>query len=209
MKIPDNIEAVILANGNYPIAEIPKKILHNAVYVVCCDGAADKYLENGFKPNAIVGDGDSLNKVHRKRYADILHRYEEQESNDLTKAVRFLLEKGKRHIAIVGATGKREDHTLGNISLLIEYARSGATVRMYTEYGVFIPCRDSCIIDSYQGQQISIFNFTGSEFSSEGLRYPIYDFTNWWQGTLNECTGDSFKINCKGEYMLFLKYRNS
>ena len=206
MRIVDNIEAVILANGDYPTAETPKKILHSATYVVCCDGAANKYLDNGFKPDAIVGDGDSLNEVHKKRYADILYSFEEQESNDLTKAVKFLLKQGKRHIAIVGATGKREDHTLGNISLLIEYARGGATVSIYTEYGVFIPCCNSCLMNSYSGQQVSIFNFTGSGFSSKGLRYPIYDFTNWWQGTLNECTGDSFEIDCKGEYILFLKY---
>ena len=209
MKILDNIEAVILANGDYPTAEVPKKLLHSAPYVVCCDGAANEHLEKGLKPDAIVGDGDSLNKVHRERYAGILHSFEEQESNDLTKAIRFLLKKGKRHIAIVGATGRREDHTLGNISLLIEYARDGATVRMYTEYGVFIPCNDSCHVDSFQGQQVSIFNFTGSGFTSKGLRYPIYDFTSWWQGTLNECTGDSFEIDCKGEYLLFLKYRDS
>ncbi len=206
MVTKQNIEAVILANGDYPVGKIPSDVLHNAKYVVCCDGAADKYLENGFIPNAIVGDGDSLSEAQRRCHSDILHCFREQESNDLTKAVRFLLGQGKRHIAIVGATGKREDHTLGNISLLIEYARAGATVRMYTEYGVFIPCNGCCHINSFVGQQVSIFNFTGSGFSSQGLRYPIYDFVSWWQGTLNECTGSMFDIECKGEYILFLKY---
>lgn len=206
MDTPQNIEAVILANGEYPAGKIPTSILHNASYVVCCDGAADRYLEEGHIPNAIVGDGDSLSDAQRQRHSDLLHCIQEQESNDLTKAVRFLLGQGKRHIAIVGATGKREDHTLGNISLLIEYARAGAAVRMYTEYGVFIPCNGHSHMKSFRGQQVSIFNFTGSGFSSVGLRYPIYDFATWWQGTLNECTGDTFDIECNGEYLLFLEY---
>jgi thiamine pyrophosphokinase len=53
---------------------------------------------------------------------------------------------------------------------------------------------------------VSIFNFTAKELSSEGLLYHIYDFTNWWQDTLNECTGESFTINAEGEYLLFLNY---
>lgn len=199
-------EAVILANGNYPTHDIPLKILSEASYVVCCDGAAGRYIDNGFMPNAIVGDGDSLEEKYRLHHADILHHIREQESNDLTKAIRFLLEKGKRHIAILGATGKREDHTIGNISLLIEYARAGATVRMYTDYGVFIPCNGRCTFESVPGQQLSLFNFTGHYFKAEGLRYELYDFNNWWQGTLNECTSERFTIDCEGEYLLFMNY---
>jgi thiamine pyrophosphokinase len=38
------------------------------------------------------------------------------------------------------------------------------------------------------------------------LLYPIYDFNNWWQGTLNECTGEEFTIKAKGEYLLFINH---
>ena len=30
------------------------------------------------------------------------------------------------------------------------------------------------------------------------------DFTNWWQGTLNEATSNRFTIQCTGEYLVFL-----
>lgn len=201
-----NIDAVILANGDYPTADTPLRLLHEAPYLVCCDGGANRYLASGKIPDAIVGDGDSLVPEYRERYRHLLHRVTEQESNDQTKTVRFLLSQGKRNIAIVGATGKREDHTLGNISLLIEYARAGANVRTYTDYGVFIPCNGNCTIETTAGQQISIFNFTARDFSAEGLRYPIFDFTNWWQGTLNEATDNEVTIRATGEYLLFVNY---
>jgi thiamine pyrophosphokinase len=41
---------------------------------------------------------------------------------------------------------------------------------------------------------------------SKGLAYPIYDFTTWWQGTLNKCTGNSFTIKAQGEYLLFINH---
>lgn len=202
-----NIDAVILANGDYPTAEAPLHILQEAPYIVCCDGGANRYLESGKIPDAIIGDGDSIEPVYRKKFSHLLHQVTEQESNDQTKAVRFLLSKGKHNIAIVGATGKREDHTLGNISLLIEYARAGANVRMYTNYGVFITCNGTCTIETKIGQQISIFNFTAKGFTAEGLQYPIFDFTNWWQGTLNETTSEKVTIKAKGEYLLFINYK--
>ena len=202
----DFFDAVIVAGGEFPTAPLPLEILQSAQYVVCCDGAADRYIATGRVPDAIVGDGDSISAANRKKFAHLLHIITEQESNDQTKAVRFLMEHGKRRIAIVGATGRREDHTIGNISLLIEYARAGCDVRSFTDHGVFIPCNGTTTHKCRKGQQVSIFSITAKEMSAEGLLYPIYDFNNWWQGTLNECTGEEFTINANGEYLLFINF---
>lgn len=199
-------EAVIVAGGDYPTSEQALQVLHNAPYVVCCDGAADRYIATGHVPDAIVGDGDSISAYNRTKYASRLHIVAEQETNDQTKAVNFLLGKEMRNIAIVGATGRREDHTIGNISLLIEYARVGAQVRSFTDHGVFIPCNGDTTLKCRKGQQVSIFSITAKNLSAEGLLYPIYDFNNWWQGTLNECTGKEFTIHAEGEYLLFVNF---
>lgn len=199
-------DAVIVAGGESPTATVPLDILHNAPYVVCCDGAADRYIATGHIPDAIVGDGDSISAENREKYTHLLHIIAEQETNDQTKAVHFLMEQGKRRIAIVGATGLREDHTIGNISLLVEYARMGCDVCSFTDYGIFIPCNGTTTHKCHKGQQVSIFSITAKDLSAEGLRYPIYDFNNWWQGTLNECTGDEFTINATGWYLLFINY---
>ena len=206
MNDSHQIEAVILANGDYPSNEKPLQILEEAPFVVCCDGGANEYIAKGHLPNIIIGDGDSLSEENRLKHASLLHHIPDQETNDQTKAVQYLLAQGKRKIAIVGATGKREDHTIGNVSLLMEYMRMGAVVRSYTDYGVFIPCKDTCTFNCRIGQQVSIFNFTAKNLQSEGLAYPIYDFTSWWQGTLNECTDTSFTIKAEGEYLLFINY---
>ena len=206
MNDSHQIEAVILANGDYPSNEKPLQILEEAQFVVCCDGGANEYIAKGHLPDIIIGDGDSLSEENRLKHASLLHHIPDQETNDQTKAVQYLLAQGKRKIAIVGATGKREDHTIGNVSLLMEYMRMGAVVRSYTDYGVFIPCKDTCTFNCNIGQQVSIFNFTAKNLQSEGLAYPIYDFTSWWQGTLNECTDTKFTIKAEGEYLLFINY---
>lgn len=199
-------DAVILTNGNYPSATTPLSILHNAKYVACCDGAVNEYVCHGHIPNAIVGDCDSLSEELKQKFCNILHPIDEQEFNDLSKTVKYLSSIGKRHIAIVGGTGKREDHTLGNISLLIEYMRWGLDARMFTDHGVFIPCHGTRTFTSVPGQQVSIFSFGATHLHAEGLVYPIYDFTNWWQGTLNECASDTFIIHAEGDYLVFFNY---
>ncbi len=200
----EQFDAVILANGDYPTAEVPLRILAEARFVACCDGAANNLISRGRIPDIIVGDGDSLSAENRTLYGGILHRITEQESNDLTKTVMLLAGRGMRRIAILGATGKREDHTLGNISLLMEYMRAGLHVRMFTDHGLFIPCRDTATIPCGAGRQISVFNFGARNLRADGLRYPIRDFTSWWQGTLNECVGESVTIHAEGDYLVYM-----
>ena len=199
-------DAVIVAGGEFPTTPQPLEVLQSASYVVCCDGAADRYIATGSVPDAIVGDGDSIPAALKAQCRDILFLEAEQETNDQTKAVKFLIERGFRRIAIVGATGKREDHTIGNLSLPIEYMRLGMEVRTYTDYGVFVPCRDTHTFPCRPEQQVSIFNFTAHGLRAQRLAYPLYDFTTWWQGTLNECTGNELTIHAQGEYILFMNY---
>lgn len=199
-------EAVILGNGDYPSHPYPLNVLSQAPYVVCCDGAANEYIHRGFRPDAIIGDGDSLSPENRERFAGIFHRVNDQETNDQTKAIRFLQAQGKRQIVIVGATGKREDHTLGNISLLIDYMQEGLQVQMITDHGIFIPACNTQVFTSQPGQQVSIFNFGATGLQGEGLAYPLSDFSNWWQGTLNETTEYEFCIHATGKYLVFINF---
>lgn len=204
----DKPEAVILANGEYPSHPVPLEVLQQAPYVVCCDGGADAYIAHGRVPDAIIGDGDSLSEENCRQYGHILHHSSDQETNDQTKAVNYLLSKGKKNIAILGSTGKREDHTLGNISLLIDYMRAGVNACTLTDYCIIIPCRNTRTFSCLPGKQISMINFGARGVRGEGLLYPLSDFTNWWQGTLNECTEKEFTIHAEGEYLVMINYND-
>ena len=144
----------------------------------------------------------------RRRIKTVSGKYQidDQETNDQTKAVHFLLDQGKKVIILVGATGKREDHTLGNISLLVDYMKVGAQVTMLTDHGMFVPASGRNTFKSRPGQQVSVFNFGATGLRGEGLVYPLSDFDNWWQGTLNEATGDEFTIHAEGDYLVYLNY---
>ena len=207
MKCP---RTVILANGQFPSAAAPCEALRSAERIVCCDGAAARLAAEGREPDWVVGDLDSLDGAAQSRYAERLVRVDEQESNDLSKAFRFCVSRGWCDVAVLGATGLREDHTLGNLSLLVDFARE-ATVTLLTDTGFFTPVLASTRLPSTAGQQVSVFSFDPEvRVQSGGLKYPLggVRFTRWWRATLNEACGDAFELTFEGGPLLvFQTYR--
>jgi thiamine pyrophosphokinase len=195
-------DCIIVANGSFPTSRALRDLLAKASVIIACDGAVEKLHREGFVATAIVGDLDSIPEAMRLRYADRLHQEAEQDTNDLTKAVRFAAGSGQTEALIVGATGLREDHTIGNVSLLLDYALLLNRVEMRSDYGLFTPLLNSGSLTSVKGQQISIFSpHQGVEIMhTEGLRWPICRRTldSWWQGTLNEALGETFSLSLSG-----------
>jgi len=202
-------KTIILANGNFPKHEIPLGFLYDAEQIICCDGATQNLLNVGLKPDFIIGDLDSISEEVKKQFANILLYRAEQETNDLTKAVQFCLENNRTEITILGATGKRDDHTLGNLSLLTDYAEK-VNVQLLTDDGVFTPLLKTSTLESYLGEQVSIFSLNSETlFTFHNLLYPVENrkLTSWWQASLNEAEADSFTISFdKGKVLVFREY---
>jgi thiamine pyrophosphokinase len=203
------MKTVILANGQYPSHTVPLRHLEEAELIVCCDGAAEELVAHGIEPGIITGDLDSVSPELKRKYGGILVYDADQETNDLTKAVKWCISQGIKEVVILGATGIREDHTLGNISLLADYNRDVRAV-MLTDTGSFHVFYSSITIDSYPGQQVSLFSIDPDlAVTSQGLRYPLQNLklTSWWRGTLNEAAGKNFTLEFeKGKVIVFMEY---
>ncbi|AGY54376.1 Thiamine Pyrophosphokinase [Bacteroidales bacterium CF] len=202
---------VILADGDFPKHPAAVELLRSASGIVCCDGAAEKLIENGFVPDAIVGDMDSLSTDFQNQYRNIIHRDPDQETNDLTKAFDYTLTLSPDKIYILGATGLREDHTLGNISLLTSYSeKTGVPVEMCTDYGKFLSIEGDVEISMKKGDQISLFALDPqTRIISEGLKFPLKEviFDSWWKGTLNEASSDTVRLRINmGKVIVFQPY---
>lgn len=205
--------SIILSDGEFPQNPIPLQLLREADTVYCCDGAIRKLARwlgdgNALKSKEIfvVGDGDSLSSPEWERlqqqqggYTLIRHKESEQDYNDLTKAFRFARQRGEKELTFIGATGLREDHTLGNISLMVYYLQqgNGMKISMVTDYGIFTPITQTTTFASFPRQQVSIFCMDGCRLTSQGLQYPLDNraLGQWWEGTLNAALGDAFTLS--------------
>ena len=147
-------EIIILANGDFPSHPTPLGLLRSGLRIVCCDGAAQRLISSGIVPAVIIGDMDSLDSGLQEIFSERIIRVSSQETNDLTKAFIHTLTLQPSKIHILGATGYREDHTLGNISLLSQYKENSLTeIEMITNTGKFIPINKT-----------NLFSQSGSSF---------------------------------------------
>lgn len=187
---------IILCDGAFPTEPYPLYLLDSAEGVVCCDGALKRWVEHNpsARPLAVVGDMDSVPEDLKERYKAYLYPESEQDYNDLTKAMRWVLREHPevQEITILGATGLREDHTIGNLGLLMEYTRmfdlGERRVSMVSDYGTAFAITDSCDLHLGEGRRISLFSADNSlKITSEGLQWPTDEvvFDAWWKATLN------------------------
>jgi len=199
--------AVIIANGQYPRKAYPKYLLETADYLVCCDGALSTLEKQGICPNAVVGDMDSVCHRALRRFRGEVVSDPDQETNDLTKAFKHIISRypDVDEIHFLGATGKSEAHTVGNMSLLMEYQKQCPQIRMdmVSDYSTILSIVDSDTIQVGKGRKVSIFTSdTGLIIKSKGLQWPLDNvvFDNWWKGTLN--------IACEDQVSLTLSHKS-
>lgn len=197
---------VILANGLFPTARRSLDLLKAADLLICCDGAADKLIAKGMSPHVIIGDMDSLSSEVSELYASLMIQSDDQETNDLSKAVHYCIEKGYPSVTVLGATGLREDHTLGNISLMMEYYPR-IEVQIISDYGVFFLTQSGEQVPTFVGEKISFFSIDNRvRVSSTGLKYALNDLqlSNWYRASLNEATANHFMLNFESDLPLIV-----
>ncbi len=208
---------VILAAGDFPTHPVPLRALREADLVVCCDSAYCQFsiFNSPFSiPFVVIGDGDSLSEADKRALGDRWIQVDEQDYNDLHKAMAWAANRyplSTTHYTLLGATGRREDHTLGNISYLVTFGEEypGIDLEMLTDHGRFTAFCGCRRFDTFPRQQVSVFSMDpGQPVSGSGLKWPLdgMRIRRWWQATLNEALADSVELRSEGWLVLFRTY---
>ncbi|MBR3783072.1 MAG: thiamine diphosphokinase [Bacteroidales bacterium] len=212
-------QIVILAAGDFPTHAVPLQALREADFVVCCDSAYGQWKVESEKmrvekPFVVVGDGDSLSEADKSTLGERWLQVDEQDYNDLHKAMAWAVARyGLLHsqYTILGATGRREDHTLGNIAYLVTFAEEhpGTDIEMLTDYGRFTAMTGRRTFATFPRQQVSILSMNPDQpIYGQGLRWPLDAFRarRWWQATLNEALGSEVTLSSDGWLVVFRTY---
>lgn len=149
--------------------------------------AADRGLvmadQLGIPVDYVVGDFDSVPM-------EIFHKYDgqnaviesypsEKDYTDTEIAIEKACSFNPKEIVIMGATGSRLDHSLGNIHLLLRLLNRGIygellnrNNRIYLKDGSF-----DIVKEKQHGDYVSFLPFgqTIDEFTLEGFKYPLYN----------------------------------
>lgn len=227
--------AVIVCNGEFPKKEYPRYLIKTADLVICCDSARNvaRLEALGRTPDLLVGDMDSTPAKVRERLAERAVTVEEQDDNDLAKAFSLICDRYPQvtEIHIVGAGGKNEAHTVGNLGWLMEWERRslaetglglaarGINVDMISDWTTAFAVSPAAADDTASLEAVELFVGEGRRvsffatdpelrISSQGLQWPLdgVDLTQWWRATLNRASAPaiSLKFNKKSPLLVIL-----
>ena len=197
---------VILAAGDFPKrGGAAWTLLAAATRVVCCDGAADAYRRRFRRwPDVVIGDFDSVSRLSSRlsRPPSFVH-VPDQDTNDLEKAMAYCAKRGWRDPVVVGATGKREDHTLGNVFRALDYG-----CEIVTDTGRFVPVCGKASFKVAKGAAVSVFApDPKTRMTSKGLEWPLdgVRFRNLYCATLNRTTGTRVVLTATRPVAVYLE----
>ncbi len=190
--------ALIIANGESCNFELIGQLLEWSPLVIVLDSAIDRVLDLGIKVDVLLGDFDrdfQAEKYLEKQFPlEIVHT-PNQELTDLEKALNYLIDRGFTAANVVWATGKRADHTMTNLTNIVQY-RNKIKVVVLDDYSkVFL------LPNSYEkwypaGTIISLIPIgTVTGIRTENLKYPLQNESlqlGYRTGSSNEVLEDGF-----------------
>lgn len=202
---------LVIAHGAIPSRAIVHSLVSGARRIICADGGANIAVRLGCMPDAIVGDCDSLTAKTRARFplAKIIYR-PSQYATDLEKTLDYCMEHRMRHVIIIGATGKRLDHTLSNMSILRKYS-DRLSVRCIDQHGELFFVMGRVSIPAVTGQIISLVPLGKCRgITTKGLLYPLIHGTlevGVNEGQSNVATASRVVVSVRqGTLMVFKKF---
>ena len=202
---------VLIANGSFPKQPELLQAIDNAEYIICCDGAVNSMHKTSREADLVVGDLDSIDHKSLKNKKTLTVAIPNQNDNDLRKTLDYISKMKVKKITILGITGLREDHTLGNIAGFL-YNKYDFEIEILTDTGHFYIINESKTIQASIGQSISLFCINDNQkITTEGLKYKLKNSSiNLYNATLNVAEKEQIKISLKLDVpvLVYLCYKN-
>lgn len=198
---------------------------HSFEKIICVDGALELAEKLGVFFDYLVGDFDTvdkqvLEKFLEKRETEKLpvkvRRFQpEKDNTDTDIAMDLALSEGATEIVILGATGTRIDHLLGNIQLLLKAHLAGVPGYIYDEYNkIYLIEKNSRFYkDRLYGPYISFVPFLGTvkKVTQTGFKYDTdqVDFVIGESlGISNELVREEGKISFENGFFLVIEAKD-
>jgi len=202
-----NDPVIVIANGSFPSHPIAKNYLNKSGTIICTDGAADKLIDSGKNPDIIIGDFDSTSIKGKDRTGKWIET-PDQNKTDLEKTFEWCIMNNIKKIVLLGSSGKREDHTIGNLFTLAKY-HDEIKCEMITNHAKIICVSGENYIFADTNQNISIIATEPIErITLDGLQYNIKNesLLPSTRAISNKAISDKFYLESTGKVLVFLNH---
>jgi thiamine pyrophosphokinase len=198
---------VVVANAPWRWWAPFVELVRGAECVLAADGGANHLARIGVRPDAVVGDLDSIRPGVRSWVGEErMVMRADQEFTDLHKTLEFAFdERHSRQVIVLAATGGRLDHDLENLALLARWASRGS-LELRDERHRVVPVIDKADLATTAGQGISLMPVGRCErVFTRGLHWELHgeplDLAGR-TGVSNLSEGDRTEIRVEGGALL-------
>ena len=161
-------EAVTLVGGGPVSAPALARALAFAPRIVAADGGADRLLRLGQRPEAVIGDMDSISPAAQAALAGRLFPIPEQASTDFDKALRSI---AAPFVLGLGFSGARLDHGLAVLNALVRHPDRRCLIVSARDVTFLSPLELTLALPP--GSRLSLFPMGAVTGESTGLRWPL------------------------------------
>jgi thiamine pyrophosphokinase len=179
---------VLLLGGGDVTRALVNATLRFAPNLVAADGGANVAVAMGLRPEAVIGDFDSILPETRAALDPAtLHHVPDQDTTDFEKCLTRI---AAPLILGLGFTGARSDHALAVWNAMVRHADRRCLILSRDDVA-FVGLREM-VLDLTAGTRVSLFPMAEMRAASRGLRWPIdsVDFAPDREiGTSNAATG--------------------
>ena len=191
---------------------------------IACDKGFEACLALNLQPNIIVGDfdsvSDSFQKIIDDSTAKVIRLNPVKDDTDTEAALNIAIRRTNStdSIYILGATGGRIDHLLGNISLLAMGLINDRKVYIADEHNFIQIIGQASVLEIDRegqfGKYVSVFPYMekASGVTMSGFKYPLTDATLEGFNTLtvsNEIVEEHATIEIKSGYLIVCESMDS
>jgi len=139
-------------------------------FICTTDGGLNTLNKWKITPNLITGDFDSSSNFPKG--VEVIHT-PNQEFTDFDKMLDILHKRGYKHISVFGASGKEQDHFLGNLHTALQWKNSLELI-FFDDYGRYFFANNTLILSDVKGKTISLIPFPETKnITTKGLQYPL------------------------------------
>lgn len=169
-------------NINYDFASV---YIKNTKFdkIIAVDGGLIFADKMNIIPDYIIGDFDTVQSSLLDKYntqSKIIKYNPIKDNTDSEIAINYACDINSTEIVIIGATGKRMDHTLANIEILVTPLRKGIETYIIDEYNKIYLIDNLKIISKNEqyGKYVSLIPLTKVEgLTLKGFKYPLDNYT--------------------------------
>ena len=222
MRKAEKTSALLVANGWIENPVLLRELLINAYHfnnkflIVSADGALKNCLCLKLVPDIVIGDMDSICENDKKILKTINPKALfvkspcEKNESDTQLALEYLVKSNIKNIILIGALGKRMDHSLANLLNISSKKLKNIEIKIIDENYEISVLRQSAQINGIIVNTLSIFSVTPYTYfiNTDGLKYELHEEKLLFcpvRGLSNIIEKETMQLDFKDGVLLLMK----